>query len=290
MFLHANPSKRRSCAGVTMIEIAVVVLVVAGLMAAILSFKEVTRLSILRKVAVEAQSFGTAARAFEQKYEALPGDFADASTMLPDCAVDAGTGNPTNVNFCRNGNGDGHIGRYCHFSWTECFQTGAAIPPADQDGLAIPPAVPLETSMFWKHLYLGRMITVNLVPTANPAAPRWKESHPGSAIEGNGYVISGGGGFIGGFVTVNILATPTTNPANVTSPADLGSNKALSVRDAMYLDEKYDNNGPGSGAMWWNPIGSSPENGCRRNDGNLQNTWERDSLDRKNCVFSWTVY
>ncbi|HEY1096885.1 MAG TPA: hypothetical protein VGF14_06550, partial [Alphaproteobacteria bacterium] len=190
----------------------------------------------------------------------------------------------------------------CHFGWPECFQTGSTIPANDPyGGGAINPNVPLETSMFWKHLYLTKFVGSILVPTANPATPRWGQSHPESPVNGSGYVVSSGTSFLGGYIWVNVLPTPETNPIGPPMVAN-GGNLALSLRDAMWLDEKYDNGGPGSGLMWWNPIGSQPSfdadgnlvagtgNGCRRADSGVQNTWETIDPDRRNCIMSWSVY
>jgi hypothetical protein len=284
-------------AGVTMVEIALVILIISILLAAVLGYREIIRISYLKKMATESQSFGIAARAFEQKYDFLPGDFPNASDMIAGCEA----GNP---NFCQDGDGDNNIGRYCHFGWSECYQTGSTIPGSDPNGGdAIPRRVPLETSMFWKHLYLSGMVGSIIIPTADPDRPIWGESHPKSAVEGAGYTVSAGTSFLGGYLWVNLLPTPESNPQGFNNAGDeLGGTRALSVRDAMWLDNKYDNGGAGSGLMWWYPIGKTPAfeengslksgtgNGCRRGDGGVENTWETHEMDRRNCVMNWSVY
>ena len=292
-------SSRARTSGVTLIEAAIVMMIVALLLIAVLGYKEVIRLTMLRKIATEVQSFGTAARAFEDKYDSLPGDFANADQMLPNCQVIDNTqpyggnnGNAawSNPNFCQNGDGDGQIGRYCFFTWNECIQTGGAIPGADPNGEPIPRGQPLETSMFWKHLYLSNFIGGIVVPTGDPRNPVWGISHPKSAREGAGYVISGNGNFLGGYVVVNFLPLPTTNPNQGILVGEPGADKALSVQDAFYMDRKYDDEQPGDGKLWWNPISNGGPNGCRRNDNNAQNAWEMDNLEGRNCIFNWTVY
>jgi hypothetical protein len=285
----------RSQAGLTMVEIAIVFLVIAGIMMAILGYDEIVRTARLRKIASEVQSFGIAARTFEQKYEALPGDFADAGAELPGCAVNP-DGSANNPNFCRNGNGDGRIGRYCHYSWAECGQTGRAIPSADPNGNDVR-LVSEETTQFWKHLYLAGLIQGIVDPRYNPNSsftdpatrPRWGYSHPESAVWEAGYIISGQGAFIGGSVDVNFFPSPEYVPSSAAAPTDMGNNRTMTVVDAHYIDEKYDNDGPGTGAIWWGPI-TKNGTGCRHDDGQKQNTWESANTNNRNCVFTWTIF
>jgi hypothetical protein len=285
MILHEKSQLHAHSRGVTLVEIALVVLIIGLLLSGILGYREIIRITYLKKMATEVQSFGIAARTFEQKYDALPGDFADASEVITGCQ-------PGNPNFCQNGDGDNNIGRYCHFSWNECYQTGSAIPGSDPNGGSpIPRRVPMETSMFWKHLYLSGMLGSTIVPTANPDIPIWGQSHPKSAIEGAGYTVSSGTSFLGGYVWINLLPRPESNPQGMANSASESvGERAISIRDAMWLDEKYDNSGPGSGLMWWSPIGDDSGNGCRRSDGGLQNTWETIEIDRRNCIMNWSVY
>ncbi len=273
--------------GFTMIEIAIVILVISGLLAGFFSYKEILRTVRLKKVAAEVQSFGVAARTFDQKYDALPGDYLAASDNLPGCEVTGITasnpyGNSSNVNNCRNGNGDGIIGRYCHFMWPSCLQTGNVIPP-DPDGNAVDINVAQETTQFWKHLLLAGMITGIIDPHYQLSAdPRWGVSHPESAVWDSGYVVSGQGGFIGGSVDINFVPTPTYDNGAV-------DKRTMSVLDAHYLDQKFDNDGAGSGAIWWNPV-TNDGSGCRKGDGGPQNTWENVNTSLRNCTFIWTVY
>jgi Tfp pilus assembly protein PilE len=284
MILQYKHTIRCRSAGVTLVEIALVVLIIGLLIAGVLGYREIIRIHYLKKMATEAQSFGIAARTFEQKYDALPGDFADASEMIAGCQ----SGNPY---LCQDGDGNGTVGRYCHWAWMECYQTGATIPSTDQDGNSIPRRIPVETSMFWKHLYLSGIITSGIVPTANHETPVWGQSHPKAAIEGAGFTVSGGTSFLGGNLWVNLLPTPQSNPQGLArSASDAVGERAVSIRDAQWLDRKYDNDGPGSGLMWWSPMGDDSGNGCRRNDGHLQNTWEPDQIDRRNCIMNWSVY
>ena len=285
------PARRneRAIAGLTMIEMAIVILVVGVLLAGFIAYKEIVHVTRLRKIATEVQNIGIAARTFEQKYNALPGDFNDADAQLPDCQVNP-DGSSNNANFCRNGNGNGRIGRWCHFMWSQgCGQTGSGLPAADPDGNSTVESY--EVIQFWKHLYLASLISGVIDPRYDPSTPpRWQVSNPESAVWKAGYVISGQGAFIGGAVDVNFFPTPEYVPMVVAPDADMGGSRALNLTDAHYIDSKYDDDGAGSGSIWWGPITQtgSPNDGtgCRAN----ANAWETRNSTKSNCVFSWTIF
>lgn len=294
-------SAHQPSAGLTLVEIAIVILIIAGLLVAILGAREIIRTTRLKKIGAEVQSFGVAARSFEQKYDALPGDFDSASDVIPGCE-------PGNTNFCSDGDGDGIIGGYCHFLYTngagqgsDCGQTGSTRAPH------IPAAVALETTMFWKHMVLSGFITGIVDAAANPANPRWQETHPESAVWNAGYVVSSQGGFIGGAVNINFVPTPDFigSPASISAAGN--NRRALTVVDGIYMDTKFDSAyvidaqgksgtsetttlGSGSGAIWWNPSGGDPTD-CRTNDvRGVNDAWVTRNLDMKNCTFKWSVF
>ena len=273
----------RSSRGFSMVELAIVILIISTLLGAILGAREVVRTVRLKKIGAEVQGFGVAARAFEQKYEALPGDFDAADEVIAGCRVN-GDGTPNNPNFCRNGDGNGIIGSNCHFADGGCQrgQTGALSVGNEK----------METSLFWKHLLLSGYITGIVEARANPANPRWRETHPESAVWDSGYVISAQDGFIGGSVVVHFIPFPEYLSSAAQQPSNKGDERSLTLNDAHYIDDKFDNGGPGSGAIWWDPVANdvNDPSGCRYNDSGAQNTWETRFPDERNCVFSWTVF
>lgn len=293
MFMHKRLNLSRPAdAGLTLVEMALVILIIAGLLASILGAKEIIRTTRLKKIGAEVQSYGVAARTFEQKYDALPGDYDSASDNIAGCEV----GNPNN---CVDGDGDGIIGGYCHFlnqnssgQYSDCGQTGSTRAPQ------IPVAVALETTMFWKHLVLGGFITGVVDGAANPNNPRWQQTHPESAVWDSGYVVNGQAGFIGGAVNINFIPTPDFigSPASISAAPN--NQRALTVVDGIYLDTKFDNtnvtdayvSGSGSGAIWWYPNGNSPTD-CRTNDSRgTSDAWQTANLKMRNCVFKWSVF
>jgi type II secretory pathway pseudopilin PulG len=98
----AHFKSKNKLAAYTMVEIAVVLIVVGLIMAGILVGKSVYNAGKLRSVAVDFQRYDAAVRNFREKYNALPGDIANATTIFG--TTDANGYSVT------NGNGNGYIG------------------------------------------------------------------------------------------------------------------------------------------------------------------------------------
>lgn len=91
--------RRRTLSGFTLLEIAIVLLVLALLVAGAMRGQELITASRVRAVIHQQDSFRTAVFGFQDRFRALPGDFAAATSMLsgvsPNCGV---AGNPGNGN------------------------------------------------------------------------------------------------------------------------------------------------------------------------------------------------
>jgi prepilin-type N-terminal cleavage/methylation domain-containing protein len=94
--------------GFTLIELSIVLVIIGLIVGTITVGSSMIRQSHIMSAAADAQTYISAVNTFQQKYTALPGDFASATSYWgtnPNCATGgAGTGTQT----C-NGNGDGHI-------------------------------------------------------------------------------------------------------------------------------------------------------------------------------------
>jgi prepilin-type N-terminal cleavage/methylation domain-containing protein len=80
--------------GFTLVELALVMLIISAIVGGIVVGSNLIRNSEIQSVGGEAQSHLNAIKAFQDKFHALPGDFAQASTVL---------------NGAPNGNGNGFI-------------------------------------------------------------------------------------------------------------------------------------------------------------------------------------
>ena len=125
--------RRISQQGMTLIEISMVVVIAAMLVAAFVTYKNFQHASKLRAVVAEVSRIKTGVSEFRDKYFALPGDMTLASTYWPTAS---------------NGNGDGNI----------VWDSGAALPG---------PPYPFESVIAWQHLALAGIISGSYSGTCN---------------------------------------------------------------------------------------------------------------------------
>lgn len=99
---HNNPKN-----GFTLFEMIIVIGVIALIMGAIATSRTMIRNAQLQSVATEYQTYFSAVKTFQDKYKALPGDFAGAEALWGASSnagvpIDTETGAP-------NGNGNGYV-------------------------------------------------------------------------------------------------------------------------------------------------------------------------------------
>lgn len=209
--------------GFTMVEIAIVILVVGFLIGGILMAWRFVLNAQLYSTYSTTQIYGSALEEFIQIYDALPGDMNDAVPPAP---------TPRLANFCGaacvNGGGDNVVG-------DPTQPIFAAAPAAD------------ETTQFWFHLQAAELI--NAVAVNVPPAPGtpWGQALP-AAKAGGGFQIRSMGGqtqdngqnVIGIFVRWQQAPWIAANTAN-----------GLVVRgaDAAQIDRKFDDASPLEGSV-----------------------------------------
>lgn len=94
--------------GFTLIEIVMVMAVIALIVGGIIATRSLIRTSQIQSVASEQQQYVQAIQGFKEKYHALPGDFAGATTLWGSATCTNGVGAATSTETC-NGNGNGYI-------------------------------------------------------------------------------------------------------------------------------------------------------------------------------------
>jgi prepilin-type N-terminal cleavage/methylation domain-containing protein len=103
-------------AGFTLVETAIVLVIVGLLLAAVIQGQELIRSARVRNLIAEGEAVSTAIMGFQDRFGALPGDYQGASDTLPESSG--------------NGNGNGRI----------------------EDNAAGPDVVPHEEILVWNHL------------------------------------------------------------------------------------------------------------------------------------------
>lgn len=147
--------------GFTLVEIAIVMVIIGLLTGGILKGQELIRSAKVNKTIATVKSYFAAGYSFQNKYGFFPGDHPNAKTVLPGC--EAAT--------CYRGDGDGVIGIRLTYANYATIQMGLASIPS------------VETSMFWKHLTMADMIT-GIDPSADPISPEAGRTHPTSPFGG----------------------------------------------------------------------------------------------------------
>jgi prepilin-type N-terminal cleavage/methylation domain-containing protein len=131
--------------GFTLVELAIVIVIIGLLVGGVLQGQELIKQSRIQSAATQINGYVAAINTFKGKYNAWPGDFRQASTMISSSTGD--------------GDGDGKI-----------YSTITAIPPAcfmSEVKAQASPAVDSELTYFWQHLSLSKMISFNFVKNTN---------------------------------------------------------------------------------------------------------------------------
>src|SRR5690606_22197259 len=136
------------CRGFTLVEIAIVMVIIGLLVGGVLKGEELVNQARVTRTVKHIQEATAALAAFRDKYGQFPGDMANAIARLPGCG-----GMTAAVNWCRNGDSDGHIGLGpLVYSSTPLAQFALSIFMSEAGD---PHPKSLETTEAWKHLALA---------------------------------------------------------------------------------------------------------------------------------------
>lgn len=226
---------RRSEAGFTLVELAIVMIIIGLLIGGILKGQELIANAQVTATVAQIKGLEAATSTFRDAYNAFPGDIQTPATRLPNC-----TAAPCNVASATAGNGrvDG--------------VPGAIV------------AAATEPLMFFTHLAAGDLLTgVQVNPTGAPIS--WGDELPEAEVGGAGFSVgfaataAGATNVIGtgAWDSSHFLALQLTPTAAVAAGAGGG---AISPGTAARIDRKLDDGAPNTGIV--RAAGSLGATGC----------------------------
>ncbi|HIJ84569.1 MAG: hypothetical protein HW380_283 [Magnetococcales bacterium] len=212
---HDSKRQRQHDKGFTLIEIAIVVVIIGLLLGGVLKGQEMIRNARAHNVADQGNAVKAAVLGFSDRYRALPGDYGAAFTNIPGLT---GTS--------QNGDGNSRIG------FNDSAVAGV---PEEANRLR-------EMGLTWLHLARSGFISGNFLGTPFAATDEAAWNCPVDACLANA--------FNGPMVIVyDDEQTGLNDVANKAKSNQLWSGKGLPVEIISELDRKVDDGQPGSGGF-----------------------------------------
>ena len=233
-------------AGFSFIELAVVIVIIGLLIGGILGGQSLLTSSKLKSIQGEAKAHNQAVLTFRSKYQALPGDMRNATSVWNAAHGTATTCRTTVSSAKTTCNGDGN-GRISATNGTDDW----------------------ERARMWQHLHnagimaerLPGNITVGNEATYDVNMPRSKYGKAGWTVAYMGY----------GDGTLVYLGAPMGRHSFIFGGETAGTwnvTPVLSASDAWAIDSKFDNGKPSSGSILAgrNAVAWAPATNCQTTD------------------------
>ena len=199
------PTTKRSQGGFTLVELAIVMIIIGLLIGGVLKGQELINNAQVTATVSQVKSIEAATSTFRDVYSALPGDMTSPTTRLPNCAAA-----PCNV----PGNGDGRLSN-------------------------IPGATPVgaEGESYFVHLSAADLLT-GIVPGSTAIGG----NYPGAKI--NGVAILAGSATVPGNLTGAISTLDASAGLYLVLTDTIGAQSAttlgLKPTEALRIDSKLD--------------------------------------------------
>jgi len=215
----SKPLKQTSQAGFTLVELAIVMIIIGLLIAGVLKGQELIGNARVTSTVAQIKAIDAAVSTFKDTYAALPGDMTTPTTRLPACAAAP----------CSNaGNGDGKLANI-----------PATAPTAAQEGFA-----------FFPQLAAADLIT-GISPAAGSVA--FGVNFPAAKIDNSGFFAGSAATAADLTNAIGTLGSPSglylslvATVANVTAAA---ASEGLTPSQASRIDTKLDDGSPGTGSV-----------------------------------------
>ena len=223
----ALKKKRKLEKGFTLVELAIVMIIIGLLIGGILKGQELVANAKVAATVTQMKGIDSATSTFQDKYNALPGDIKTPTTRLSNCAASTPCGDAA-------GDGDGHVG----------------------DGAAFAAAPGTEATGFFPQL-----AAADLVSGVNPTLGAvWGGDFPVSQLGGGfhvGYMTGGATGLFPnalGVTAANVRAGHYLALHN-TPAGGVDAVGVITPNQAYRIDAKLDDGAPVSGSVF--PAGAA---------------------------------
>lgn len=237
VFQTVTRSSRR--AGFTLIEMAIVILIIGLLAGGVLVGQTLIRSAELQTIATDMQKYQSAAKQFQDLYYALPGDFAGAVAVWGSAGAPCVSTVSNGKESC-DGNGNGQL---------------ESAPAATDSN---------EWFRFWQQLEAAELIDKHYTGVAGSGGATHAvpgENVPDSAMGTSGWSVR----WIG-FGAPSATYFEGTNPVKYGHVLEFGGATAdnitnaatLNPQEAFSIDDKVDDGRPGRGKVMAHPF----DNGC----------------------------
>ncbi len=248
--LHSYKNSHKKCNGVTLLELAIVIIVIGLIIGGVIVGNDLIKASRLRSIISSVERYNAAVSAFENKYSCIPGDCKKATSFFSanqDCA--GATGTHTNLTTC-NGDGDGLV-----------TLTNPSDPPGANSWYYD------ETVLFWQQLsisgliegsYSGKMDATNYVITGNNV-PKTDIKNACLSVNSSGYLSADAATKLPYNDTLqvpfdrgNMFVIGNPKLANGTGAASnscIGGLRSLPAISAYNIDIKIDDGRPFAGSV-----------------------------------------
>jgi len=213
----------RSEAGFTLVELAVVMIIIGLLIGGVLKGQELISNAEVTATIAQVKGFDAATTTFRDKYDAMPGDMANPNTRLPNCTGPAAGGLICAV----VGGGNGRV---------DTSTAGAA------------PLV--EEGTFFVHLSYADLITGISAGVAGPAV--WGDQFPDSEMGGGfhasyfngvGGLFNNAGASAGHYLTLQLMP-------NLSNAASTALGQTMTPNQAFRIDNKIDDGAGSTGTVF----------------------------------------
>lgn len=226
--------------GFTLVELAIVMTIIGLLIGGILKGQELMQNARVTSTIAQVRAYEAATTTFRDKYDAIPGDMANASTRIPSCTASCNpaAGVPANAV-----PGDNRIGDPAWAAAAGWINQTSAVAVVGTN----------ETELFWVHLLLSDLISGVTNAHLTGATPAAGATHPGAKI-GGVFIVGNGGGYVtpGNDTTPLVSSGPSgmilalVQDPTATIPSTAGTG-AMTPTRAAQIDRKMDDGRPNGG-------------------------------------------